>query len=65
MKEAQEERYEEGTEIYYTFKLTEEVKVSVDWEVEEDTTYPEGADKEARDRLERAGLPRDLESVEF
>lgn len=50
------------TEIYCTFKLTDEVKVSVDWETDK-TLTSEQVEKEARDRLERAGLPRDLEEV--
>lgn len=50
------------TEIYSTFKLTDEVKVVVDWETDKQLTS-EQVEKEARDRLERAGLPRDLEET--
>ena len=51
-----------GTEVYGTFKLNEEVRVEVDFVLERPYTNEE-VNKELRDRLERAGLPRDLEEI--
>lgn len=54
--------YQKSTEVYATFKLTEEVKVEVDFVTEKEYT-PQELDKEYRDRLERAGLDRNLEEI--
>lgn len=62
-KQAEEVVYGEGVEVYFTFKLTDEVVVSVDWTLDKPTTAAE-LEVEARNRLERAGLPRDLEQAE-
>ena len=55
--------YPVGTEVYATFKLSEEVKVTVDFVTEKEYSATE-LEKEYRDRLERAGLDRNLEEVE-
>ena len=62
MNEQQNKKYPTGTEVTSSFKLTEEVFVGVDFTLTEDLTR-EQLDKECRNRLERAGLPRDLEEV--
>lgn len=54
--------YPKGAEVYATFKLTEEVQVTVDFVTEKEYT-PQELDKEYRDRLERAGLDRNLQEV--
>jgi hypothetical protein len=56
--------YKPGTEVTATFKLTEEVAVAVDFVLEKDYTKDE-LNKEIQDRLERAGLSRDLEQLDY
>lgn len=56
--------YPTGTEVQLTFKLTEEVKVEVDFTTEKDYTKEE-LRVEGRNRLERAGLDRNLQEVPF
>lgn len=53
-----------GAEVQGTYKLTEEVAVTVDFTVQQEMTYEE-LEKECRDRLERAGLDRNLEELDF
>lgn len=53
---------EENCTVQFTFKLSEEVQVTVDWDFSKGVPYEE-LEKEARDRLERAGLDRNLEEV--
>lgn len=53
-----------GAEVQGTYKLTEEVSVTVDFTVQQEMTYEE-VEQECRDRLERAGLDRNLEELPF
>lgn len=56
--------YPAGTEVQATFKLTEEVQVAVDFTTELDYTKSM-LEREYRNRLERAGLDRNLEEIDY
>lgn len=56
--------FSDETEVYFTFALNDQVNVVVDWTYSGEATLKE-LEVEARNRLENAGLDRNLPEVKL
>lgn len=56
--------FSDETEVYFTFALNDQVNVVVDWTYSGEATLEE-LEVEARNRLENAGLDRNLPEVKL